>query len=181
MIPPSWQAVTDAKDRKDKSKAKSTTRKAGGVVLEKDIERAIQEAFRLKHRIVLFKTDSGCAGMRPGSPEGFRGYSGLPIGFPDLLGCTPGSGRVVVIECKRPGNKPTAHQEHYLALFRSWGGIGFWADSVDSALSQFREATRKGQSPPAGDAYDESGDMLDGSEGKEATHASDPGTVSNHG
>jgi hypothetical protein len=119
---------------------KKPKRKPSTKPLERDIEKAIVKAFALKHRITLFKTDTGGAGMRSGLSEGARAYTGLPTGFPDLLGAIPGSGRVVVIECKRPGNKPTAAQEHWLAFFRAQGGIALWADSVDSALKQFEEA-----------------------------------------
>ena len=138
MNPPSWQAQTDRMNRAEKAKGRKKT----GTVLERDIEKAIREAFRLRYRILLFKTDAGGAGWRSVASEGAGGHSGLPNGFPDLLGVIPGNGRVIVIECKRPGNKPTANQEHYLSLFRSWGGVALWADSVDSALAQFEEQTR---------------------------------------
>ena len=43
------------------------------------------------------------------------------------------------IEVKRPGGKPAPHQAAFLALLRGMGAVAFWADSVDSALRQFRE------------------------------------------
>ena len=112
-------------------------KKRTGPAPEKLVEKAIREAFRLKHRVILFKTDAGAAGMRSGLSEGARGYSGLPAGFSDLLGVVPGSGRAMFIECKAPGRKPTALQEEFLARRRAEGAIALWADSVDSALTQF--------------------------------------------
>jgi hypothetical protein len=91
----------------------------------------------MKFRIHLFKTDAGSAGFRSGLSEGARGYSGLPAGFPDLVGVIPGPGRAIFIEVKSPGKKPTGLQMAFLERRRAEGALAFWADSVDNALAQF--------------------------------------------
>ena len=106
---------------------------------ERQVEAAIQEAFRYRHRITLWKIDAGGRGLRSAGPKVSRGSTGIPAGFPDLLGLEPVSGRAVFIEVKRPGGKPAPHQAAFLALLRGMGAVAFWADSVDSALRQFRE------------------------------------------
>lgn len=129
----SWATQSAKLDRAAKRKAK-------GPGPEKLVQKAIVQAFAAQHRIALIHIDSGGAGHRQGQDRGAGGYSGIPAGFPDLLGVIPGSGRAVFIEVKAPGRKPTEAQEQFLAVFRSKGAIAFWADSVDSALEQFREA-----------------------------------------
>lgn len=124
MIPTSWS----------KASKRPTKKKASP---EKLVQKAIQQAFKLKHQIVLIHIDAGAAGMRAG---GAGGYSGIPAGFPDLLGVVPGSGRALFIEVKAAGCKPTELQTRMLALLKAKGAVAFWADSVDSALSQFQEA-----------------------------------------
>ena len=109
------------------------------MMTERQVEAAIQEAFRFRYRITLWKIDAGGRGLRSAGPKGARGSTGIPAGFPDLLGLEPVSGRAVCIEVKRPGGKPAPHQAMFLALLRSMGAVAFWADSVDSALRQFRE------------------------------------------
>lgn len=111
--------------------------------LEKHIQAAIIQAFKLKHRITLWQIDAGCAGMRLGSSKGQKGHSGIPEGFPDLMGVVPGSGRALFVEVKRPGCNPRANQTAFLAWLTSMGAVAFWADSVDSALAQFDEAMRR--------------------------------------
>jgi len=106
---------------------------------EKAVQRAIQDAFRLKHRIALIHVDSGAAGMRQGRGAGQGGYSSTPAGFPDLVGVVPPNGRAIYIEVKAPGSKPTNAQVSMLALLVAKGAIAFWADSVVSALAQFEE------------------------------------------
>ena len=108
--------------------------------LERDIEKAIRDAFRLKLHVTLFKTDAGGAGMRSGLRDGARAYTGLPAGFSDLVGVIPGTGRAIFIEVKAPGNKPTALQLEFLERRRAEGAVAFWADGVDSALQQFGAA-----------------------------------------
>lgn len=110
---------------------------------EKAVQKAIQDAFRLKFNIALVHVDSGAAGMRRGQAAGAGGHSSTPAGFPDLVGCFPPSGRAVYIEVKAPGNKPTELQTRFLEVLRSKGAIAFWADSVESALSQFQEQSRR--------------------------------------
>ena len=110
---------------------------------EKRVEDAIREAFRLKFGILLFKTDAGGAGMRQNASEGFRGSTGLPAGFPDLLGVVGPSGRAIVIEVKAPGGEPTENQRYYLRLFEKNGAISFWADSVNSAIEQFEKLNKE--------------------------------------
>jgi len=104
---------------------------------EKAVQRAIQDAFRLKFNIALVHVDSGAAGMRQGRAAGQGGYSSTPAGFPDLVGVVPPSGRAIYIEVKAPGGKPTNAQVSMLALLVAKGAIAFWADSVVSALAQF--------------------------------------------
>ena len=106
---------------------------------EKAVQKAIQDAFRLKFGIALVRVDSGAAGMRRGQAAGQGGYSSTPAGFPDLVGCFPPSGRAVYIEVKAPGGKLTQAQESMLAILKAKGAIAFWADSVASALAQFAE------------------------------------------
>ena len=109
------------------------------MMTERQVEAAIQEAFRFRYRITLWKIDAGGRGLRSAGPKGARGSTGIPAGFPDLLGLEPVSGRAVFIEVKRPGGKPAPHQAMFLALLRSMGAVAFCADSVDSALRQFEE------------------------------------------
>lgn len=94
---------------------------------------------KLQFGVVMITIDSGGAGMRQGQAKGCGGWSCTPPGFPDLLGVIPGSGRACFIECKRPGNKPTEAQAAFLAIVKAKGAIAYWADSVTSALSQFRD------------------------------------------
>ena len=79
--------------------------------------------------------------MRSAGPKVSRGSTGIPAGFPDLLGVEPVSGRAVFVEVKRPGGKPAPHQAMFLALLRSMGAVAFCADSVDAALRQFDQQT----------------------------------------
>jgi VRR-NUC domain len=107
---------------------------------EKDVQAAIQDAFRVQHQVALVHVDSGGAGMRRGCAAGAGGYSSTPAGFPDLVGVVPPTGRALYIEVKAPGCKPTDLQLRMLALLKSKGAVAFWADSVISALAQFKEA-----------------------------------------
>lgn len=111
--------------------------------LEREVQRAIQDAFHKRHRIILWHIDAGGAGMRQGMAAGCGGHSATPAGFPDLLGFIPASGRGVLIEVKRPGGKPTESQLLFIDMLRARGCIAFWADSVDSALVQFEETQRR--------------------------------------
>ncbi len=106
--------------------------------LEKDVQRAIQEAFWAKYRIELVATDAGGKGFR--SKNGtVHGHSGIPSGFPDLVGVIPPSGRAIYIEVKRPGNRVEIGglQDGWLRKLCVWGAIAFWASSVDSAIQQY--------------------------------------------
>jgi len=107
---------------------------------EKAVQKAIQQAFRVRYNIGLVHVDAGAASMRHGQGVGQGGHSATPAGFPDLVGVFPPSGRAVYIEVKAPGNKPTELQTRMLQLLRDKGAIAMWADSVDDALAQFEAA-----------------------------------------
>jgi len=107
---------------------------------EKLVKQAIVKAFRLRYQVALVHVDSGAAGMRQGLDKGQGGYSATPDGFPDLVGVLPPLGRAVYIEVKAKGKLPTLLQSRFLELLRLKGAIAFYADSVDSALSQFELA-----------------------------------------
>ena len=97
------------------------------------MQKAIIQAFWYVHRIELIPIDAGCKTMRRG---GTHGFSSIPEGFPDLIGIGKG-GRFLAIEVKDKGKKPRKEQLAFLEKINSRCGIGFWADSVESALEQY--------------------------------------------
>ena len=105
--------------------------------LEKDIQSAIIQAFAIKHRVILWPIDAGCAGMRKGAFD-TQGHSGIPTGFPDLMGIGRG-GIALFIEVKRPGKKPRPNQISFLETLNNRGAIAFWSCSVESALGQYED------------------------------------------
>lgn len=60
----------------------------------------------------------------------FNGVSGLS----DIVACV--RGRMVVIEVKRPGKKPTDMQEAFLQRVRDAGGVALVITSVEQLVEQ---------------------------------------------
>ena len=149
MIPTTWQKVSDQQNRR----ARATTRARS--VTEKGIEKAIQQAFKLQHRIKLEKTDAGGSthqkGLRklPASladalqcpselPFGLSLWLHIPPGFPDLVGAITAT-RLLFIEVKKPGGRFQEGQKAFLEARTKEGHCAFWADSVDVALAKYTE------------------------------------------
>lgn len=145
-----WARETARKDRADRS------RKRSKAITEKGIESAIAEAFLLRHRIRLMKTDAGGTGVRgllanppdwflaalgiPPLPFGLTVAILIPPGFPDRTAFLA-DGRWLFIEVKKPGGAFREGQKDFLAAAREAGHIAFWAHSVDEALAKFAEAS----------------------------------------
>ena len=109
--------------------------------LEKDVQAAIIQAFWFKYRIELVPTDAGGKGFR-GKGGKTHGHSGIPSGFPDLVGVIPPMGRAIYIEVKRPGSKVAIQgkQDGWLQKLWDAGAVAFWADSVDMAFRLYEQA-----------------------------------------
>ncbi len=148
--PSSWAAQSERYARRDRAKARAKK------VTEKDIEKAIVQAFKLQHRLSLCKTDAGGQGVKglhaappgwllealgiPALPFGLLPALLIPPGFPDLTGRLP-DGRWVFIEVKKPGGTFREGQKVFLEARRMEGHIAFHARSVDEALAKFLEPT----------------------------------------
>lgn len=68
--------------------------------------------------------------------------TGLGIGTPDLFCIVPPMGRVLFIEVKRPGRKPTLEQRQFIAAVRRKGAVAGVATSVAEAMELVEEARR---------------------------------------
>lgn len=67
-------------------------------------------------------------------------------GWPDRLFLIPG-GRPLLIEFKRPGEKPDPLQEHRLATLKALGYDATWHNTVDGALLELAQAMDAAQVP----------------------------------
>lgn len=92
-------------------------------MLEKDITNNIMKNMR-KHGAFAEKTHGG--------PY-------VRVGLPDIQACV--QGRYIGIECKLPGEKPTAAQLRVIEEIRSAGGVAFVAESF---LDVERELRKEG-------------------------------------
>jgi len=76
---------------------------------------------------------SNNAGVRRTDPKTGRQwhqFTGLK-GVADILGVLAPSGRLLAIECKRPGGKLSPEQEQFLDVIRQAGGLACVVRSVD--------------------------------------------------
>lgn len=53
------------------------------------------------------------------------------VGVSDIVGFTQSGGRIVCVECKRPGQHPTAAQAAFLDRVQRSGGLAFVATCVE--------------------------------------------------
>jgi len=60
-------------------------------------------------------------------------------GMPDILGVQKNTGKLVAIEVKRTGNKPTMLQEQTMNELRNYGAIVFVATSIDDVKTYLKD------------------------------------------
>jgi hypothetical protein len=75
---------------------------------------------------------SNNAGIYDPGRRCFRSFRGLK-GVSDILGVLP-DGRLLAVECKRPGERPTAEQQAFLDAVNARGGVGLWVCSVGELI-----------------------------------------------
>jgi len=106
--------------------------------LEKDILKACLDLLALR-RIPAWRSNSGRLRVERGGKTHLYAFSGAK-GLSDILGLLPPSGRFLAVETKRPGNKPTADQEHFLGMVRDAGGLALVVTGVAELEEALREA-----------------------------------------
>lgn len=107
----------------------------GRAVVSRQLEKHIQKACLdyLRVRKILCWKNRAVGIVKPNGryipiPANERGVS-------DIIGCLP-SGRLLAIEVKRAGEKPTAEQQAFLATVNLYGGLAFVATSIDDIQKQ---------------------------------------------
>ena len=68
-------------------------------------------------------------------------------GSSDIIGVLPAKGRMIVVECKMPGNKPTGLQAAFLSTVSQCGGLAVCVRSVEELIDIIddEEANAEGQ------------------------------------
>ena len=103
---------------------------------ESDLSRAIQVALSQEGARV-FRNETGSYK----APNNQWIFYGLCVGSSDLIGWTA-HGKFLAIEVKMKKKKPTEKQRLFIDVVNKSGGIGFVANSIESAVEQYRERTR---------------------------------------
>lgn len=62
-------------------------------------------------------------------------------GLPDIIGVHKTTGRMIAIEVKRPGKKPTELQENTIRELREYNAIAFVATSIDDVKKELEVLT----------------------------------------
>jgi len=65
-------------------------------------------------------------------------HAGLIKDSADLIGFSTETGKFISCEVKMPGEKPTPKQYDWLCAVKNAGGIAFWADSIESAIINYK-------------------------------------------
>lgn len=96
---------------------KRVAQAAGRRITEADVTRQIRDVLKAC-RIFHWKQ--------------WQGPMSQPKGVSDILGIF--EGRLLAIEVKRPGGKPTDDQIRFINRVNAQGGIAFWADNVSTVI-----------------------------------------------
>ena len=95
---------------------------------ETELVKAILEALAA-HGIWAWRNNTG--GLKREKDDGSTAY--VPFnqpGAPDILGVVPINGKLLAIEVKRPGWKPTTAQWEWLLKAQQDGAVAFWTDDL---------------------------------------------------
>ena len=95
---------------------------------ERDLQNSIIELLNKKGHFVWKTVNRGFQ-----LPSGAWMHSSS-IGVPDILGVQKNSGKLIGVEVKMPGRKPTPEQQEFLNRIASLGGIGLVAYSIDDIM-----------------------------------------------
>ena len=101
-------------------------------------EAAIQDSIRValaEHGYIVFRANVG----KVKTADGRWFDSGLPTGFPDLVGYKPNNGRIFFIEVKTPKGKRRADQVIFANGLRDKNVIYCVARSADEAVTAVRD------------------------------------------
>lgn len=101
------------------------------VVSETLLMLAIRDALLATGRVLLWRNNCGKLPDRNGRWIAY----GLGVGSPDLVGALRPSGRMIAVEVKLPGSKPTPEQIAWHRAANSAGVLVVLAHSVDEALA----------------------------------------------
>jgi hypothetical protein len=93
------------------------------------------------HRIPCWRQNTGAAAFGAGRARRFVKFS--VEGCADVLGVVPPSGRLLAVECKRPGGKLTKAQAAFLDNVRAAGGLALVVRDVRD-LQRALELEREG-------------------------------------
>jgi hypothetical protein len=91
------------------------------------------------HGVFCWRQNQGAISGVHNGKKRFLRFSSMN-GVSDILGILPPSGRFLAIECKRPGNKPTAEQDAFLDIVRQCGGIAVCVRSIDELEQALTDA-----------------------------------------
>jgi hypothetical protein len=82
--------------------------------------------------IFAWRANSGGTMMGEGARKRFVRFNGAP-GCSDVVGVLPG-GRVLALEVKRPGGRPTGKQQLFLDTVRRLGGLALCVHSLEELV-----------------------------------------------
>jgi VRR-NUC domain len=88
----------------------------------------------------IFAWRSNNTGVFDPARKCFRSFRGLK-GVSDLLGVLA-DGRLLAVETKRAGNRPTAEQQAFLDEVNRRGGVGLWVTSVHELAAALEPVLR---------------------------------------
>lgn len=96
------------------------------------------------HHVFCWRQNQGAiSGMHNGKRR-FMRFTSMS-GVSDILGLLPPTGRMLAVECKLPGRKPTAEQAAFLDIIRQCGGVAICAHSIEELE---KELVAAGTWPP---------------------------------
>ncbi len=92
------------------------------------------------HGVYCWRQNQGAISGEHNGKRRFLRFTSLP-GISDILGILPPSGRLLAVECKRPGNKPTPEQAAFLDIVRQSGGVAICVHSVEELEQALAESS----------------------------------------
>jgi hypothetical protein len=78
--------------------------------------------------VFCWRANTGGAYMDGGGRRRFVRFG--PVGCADILAALPPAGKLLAVECKRPGGKATPSQRAFLQAVNDAGGLGVVIDDV---------------------------------------------------